>query len=77
MARILPLIFGKILGIIESEVMNMKQTYRNLYFEMVYRMGKAVEAFDGGKLAEARQILISAMQAGEEAHLEEDSLSEE
>jgi len=55
----------------------MKQTYRQLYFDMSYRLGKAVDAFDSGKLSEARQLLIAAMQAGEEAHLETDDLPEE
>lgn len=55
----------------------MPQTYRELYFDLMFRLGQAVDAFDRGEPLRARQLLIAALRAGEEAHLELDMLREE
>ena len=52
----------------------MPQTYRELYFELMFRLGQAVDAFDRGELIRTRQLMIAALRAGEEAHLEADIL---
>ena len=55
----------------------MPQTYRELYFELMFRLGQAVDAFDRGELIRTRQLMIAALRTGEEAHLETDILREE
>ena len=55
----------------------MPKTDRELYFELMFRMGQAVDAFDRGELLRTRALLVDALRAGEEAHLEVDILREE
>lgn len=78
MAEILPLIFGRIYGKIDGrEVIIMESSYKELYFALFRALGRAVTAFDAGDVFTARTVLISALQAAEEVHLETDILKEQ
>lgn len=55
----------------------MPQTYRELYFELMFRLGQAVDAFDSGDPFRSRELLIAALRLGEDVHLETDLLKDE
>ncbi len=54
----------------------MESSYKELYFALFRALGRAVAAFDAGDVFTARAVLISALQAAEEVHLETDILKE-
>lgn len=55
----------------------MESSYKELYFALFRALGQAVTAFDAGDVFTAQAVLISALQAAEEVHLETDILKEQ
>lgn len=56
----------------------MERSYKKMYFDLFRMLAMAMEAMDGeGNVFKAREILIAAMRAAEEANMEMDIFPEE